>query len=249
MFDLCIEGAAARLVLNRPEARNAIPAAAWATLGDKAEEAAEAGARIVIISGNGSAFCAGADISEFATMREDVHKITQFRINMRSGLDRLRKLPLPTLAIVDGPCFGAGVALAMACDLRLAGPAARFAITPAKLGIAYPQEDVHHLSGLVGRGHAARLLFSGQRIDGAEAMRIGLVEQYEPSDLAGATKSLEAAILANSSASIATLKRGLHLAAAGIAQEDEQDRRFDALFQSDETAARLAGRAKGPGLA
>lgn len=249
MFDLRIDGVAARLVLNRPEARNAIPATAWTMLGDKAEEAARAGVRILVVTGEGSAFCAGADISDFAAMRDDLHKIARFRINMRSGLDRLRVLPLPTLAVIDGPCFGAGVALAMACDLRLAGSGARFAITPSRLGIAYPQEDVHHLSGLIGRGHAARLLFAGQSIDGAEAARIGLVEQFEPFGLTGAAESLEAAILANSAASIAVLKRGLHLAAAGIAQDDEQDRRFDTLFQSDETGARLAARAKGRGLA
>jgi enoyl-CoA hydratase/carnithine racemase len=95
---------------------------------------------------------------------------------MRGALEPLAGLPMPVIAAIDGDCFGAGVALALAADLRIAGPRAVFAVTPAKLGITYPQEDVARLVALVRPGQAARLLYGAARIDAAEAARIGLVE-------------------------------------------------------------------------
>src|SRR5690606_8347347 len=153
----------------------------------------------------------------------------------------LRALPVPTVAAIDGACYGAGVALAMACDLRLAAPDAPFAITPAKIGISYPQEDVHRLVALIGPGQAARLLFTGLSIDGAEAARIGLV------DLAASAAEREeaiAAILANGAESLATLKRALRLAAKGVRSDPAQDHQFDALLGGAELARRLEAREK-----
>jgi enoyl-CoA hydratase/carnithine racemase len=158
---------------------------------------------------------------------------------MRLGLDSVRDLPIATVALVEGPCFGAGVALAMACDLRVAGPGARFAITPAKFGISYPQEDVARLVALVGPGQASRLLLAAGTIDASEAARIGLVE-LECADAGAAVDALAAAICANSAESVAVLKRAIRLAAAGVGRDEEQDRRFDAMFGSAELRERLA---------
>ena len=239
MFDLGISEGVARLVLDRPDARNAIPMTDWSRLADAAEEAGSGGARLLLLSGRGEAFCAGADLKDFALLTEDEGARTRFRVAMRESLDRIRLLPIPTIAIIHGPCFGAGVALVMACDMRIAGEGARFAITPAKLGISYPQEDVHRLISLVGRGQAARLLFGAGSIDGAEAERIGLVELHANSGLEAAVDELTGAILANSAASLAALKRSINLAAEGVAADEEQDRRFDALFGESELGERL----------
>jgi enoyl-CoA hydratase/carnithine racemase len=244
MFELGIEGGVGRLVLSRPEARNAIPVSGWADLADRAEEAERGGARLLVVSGSGDAFCAGADISDFPAMKEDKAARTRFRLAMRHGLDRMRDLPIPTIASIHGPCFGAGVALAMACDLRLSGTGAYFAITPAKFGISYPQEDVHRLVSLTGSGQASRLLFCASGIDGAEAERIGLVEIHAGNRLAEAVEELEAAILANSDSSLRALKASVRLAAAGVARDGEQDRQFESLFGSTELAERLANRAR-----
>ncbi len=92
-------------------------------------------------------------------------------------------------------------------------------------------------------------MFSARAIDGAEAERIGLVERYAGMGLAAAVDSVVASLLAASAASIATLKRGVCLASAGIGQDDEQDRRFDAMLGSDEMADRLLALRKGRGLA
>jgi enoyl-CoA hydratase/carnithine racemase len=240
MFELSIDGAVARLHLNRPEARNAIPLDGWAALADHAEEAERQGARILIIAGaSGGAFCAGADLASFDGFRDDPGARTAFREAIRSGLGRLRALPIPTLAVIEGACYGAGVAVAMACDLRFAGPGAQFAATPAKLGISYPQEDVHRLVSLVGAGHASRLLFSAQGIDGAEAERIGLVERYYASGLSEAVEAFASAVESNGAESIRVLKRGIALAEAGLARDEAQDRSFDDLLGTEDLFQRL----------
>lgn len=239
MFDLAHDGDIARLTLNRPKARNAIPASGWAALEEALDEAGRSHAKALILRGTGTAFCAGADLDDFTAMRGDAEARAGFRTAMRSALERLAALPLATIAAIDGACFGAGVALAMACDVRVAGAGASFAITPAKFGISYPQEDVARLTGLVGPGQAARLLLSAGSIDAAEAARIGLVEIFGESAHAEA-ETLARAIAAGSAASHRTLKRGIALAAQGIAADDEQDGTFDDLLGSDEFAERLA---------
>lgn len=240
MFELGIEDGIATLRLRRPEARNAIPLQGWAALADRAEEAVGSGARVLILAGEaGGAFCAGADLASFDSFRDDAQSRTGFRLAIRDGLDRLRDLPIPTVALIEGAAYGAGVAVAMACDIRISGPGARFAVTPAKLGISYPQEDVHRLVGLVGPGQAARLLFGTQPIDGAEAQRIGLVELH-CGDAPEAATALARAIAANEPQSLLTLKRGIALAAAGVAKNEEQDRVFDSLLGSEALFERLA---------
>ena len=241
MFDLTVTGGVARLTLNRPDARNAIPLAGWGELAAKAEAAVAAGAHGLIVSGvPGGAFCAGADISDFPSFQADPAARTTFREAIRHGLDTLRDLPIPTIALVEGACYGAGVALAIACDLRVAGTAAQFAITPAKLGISYPQEDVHRLVSLIGSGQAARLLMSAQSIDAVEAARIGLVEFGPESDAEAAVTRIAATIAANDPESLRILKRGIALAANGVRQDDGQGRAFDDLLGADALAARLA---------
>lgn len=240
MFDLRIDGPVARLNLARPEARNAVPLDGWARFAACGEEAMTRGARALILSGvPDGVFCAGADISDFDRFCEDEAARSAFRDAIRKGLDGFRDLPIPTVALIEGDCYGAGVAVAMACDIRIAGPRSRFAITPAKLGISYPQEDVHRLVSLVGAGQAARLLLSAGSIDGSEAARIGLVELYRQEDAAEAAHSFASALAANDRASLSALKRSIRLAAAGTEQDDEQDRLFDALLGSEALVERL----------
>jgi enoyl-CoA hydratase/carnithine racemase len=239
MFDLSLDGPVARLRLDRPEARNAIPVQSWALLAHRCGEAARSGARLLIVSGSREAFCAGADLADFPALAADARSATAFRLVMRNALDALRDLPMATIAAIEGPCYGAGVALALACDLRVAGEGARFAITPAKFGISYPQEDVARLVALIGPGQASRLLLGAGTLDSAEAGRIGLVELVAE-EAGAAVDSLGASICANSAESVAVLKRAIRLAAAGVARDEEQDRRFDAMFGSAELRERLA---------
>ncbi|HEX8527442.1 enoyl-CoA hydratase/isomerase family protein [Allosphingosinicella sp.] len=237
MFELSIEADVARVTLRRPDVRNAIPLSGWDELEARLAEVEASPARLLIVEGTGAAFCAGADLGEFTIFRNNEAARSRFRLAMRGALDALAGLPMPTVALVEGSCYGAGVALAMACDIRLAGPQARFAITPAKMGISFPQEDVYRLVGLAGAGAASRLLLAGGSIDSAEAVRIGLAD-----GLAGEAEALIAAILANDSASLATLKRSVSLAVQGVRSDSRQDEAFDSLLGSEALARRLAER-------
>lgn len=235
MFDLRIDGERAILTLDRPEARNAVPLAGWDVLAERVAEAGRSGARLLLLRGAGHVFCAGADLKDFPALLQDEAARVAFRLAMRRAFDALRTLPIPAIALIEGPCYGAGVALAMACDLRFAAGSARFAIAPAKMGISYPQEDVARLVALVGPGQAALMLFTARSIGFDEALRIGLVD--------GQADGFEACcseILANDAGSLAVLKRGIALAAAGVASDEEQDASFDALFGSDVLARRLS---------
>lgn len=231
MFRLDQADGVARLTLDRPQARNAIPLAGWEAL---AARLGEVEAAVLVVAGTGGAFCAGADLGDFEALRAEAGAPARLRAGMRAALDRLRELPIPTVAWIDGACYGAGVAIAIACDVRVAAPGARFAITPARLGISYPQEDVHRLVALVGPGQAARLLLGGLAIGAEEALAIGLAElAAEAGD-----DFLEAAA-ANAPESLAALKRAVRLAAEGRRTDAEQDRRFDALFAGEALARRL----------
>jgi enoyl-CoA hydratase/carnithine racemase len=224
----------ARLTLSRPEVRNAIPAAGWLELEAAIGRVAMSDVRLLVVTGAGGVFCAGADLGDFAAMRGNEARVARFRADMRAAIEALRSLPIPTLAVVEGACYGAGVALAMACDIRVAANVSEFAITPAKIGISYPQEDVHRLVALIGPGHAARMLFTAGKIYGGEAVEIGLADYHGPRE-----KEAIEAIVANDPESLKVLKRAIALAAADVREDAAMDARFDALLAGGEAARRL----------
>jgi enoyl-CoA hydratase/carnithine racemase len=181
---LSIEGAVATLLIDRADKRNAFNMAMWqAAPGLLAEAVADPAVRLLVVRSAqaGGAFCAGADIRELLANKDDA----AWRAANQAAINRvqyeLARLPLPTLAFIEGDCIGGGCGLALACDLRVATGAARFGITPAKLGLVYPLHDVKLLVDLVGPGQAKRILYTGSLLDAAEALRIGLIEQIDAS--------------------------------------------------------------------
>jgi enoyl-CoA hydratase/carnithine racemase len=183
------------------------------------------------------AFCAGADIGHIATLADDAPGRAAFRRAMREAIDGLADLPFPVIAAVDGGCFGAGVALMLACDIAVAGEGAAFAVPPAKLGISYPQEDVTRLALRVGRGQAARLLLGMETIDAGEAARIGLVEIAVASAL-GEVERLARVVAGGSPASLAALKTAL--GRAGQPGDAASDAAFEESFASADFAEGVA---------
>lgn len=238
MFELTIDERIARLTLARAATRNALSTDDWRALPALIEQAARLKARAIILSSRvEGAFCAGADLRELATLHDDPGARLPFRNVMRAALDAVRNSAVPVIAQVDGDCFGAGVALAIACDVRVVGPAARFAVTPAKLGIAYPLEDIARLAALVGDGQASRMMLAAEIVGADEALRIGLGE------VAGGeaeARRLAHAIAANAPSSIAMLKRGLTLAASGRSSDEGHDRAFDSAFGGGDFAEGIA---------
>jgi enoyl-CoA hydratase/carnithine racemase len=168
----------AHLTIDRPAKRNAMMQEMWDQLPTLLVEAAAGpGVRLLVLqSSTPGIFCAGADIAELLANKDDAAWRAANQRAINQAQHDLARLPLPTLAFIDGDCIGGGMGLALACDLRIATPRARFAITPAKLGLVYPLHDTKLLVDLVGPGQAKRLLFTGEIIDAAEALRIGLIE-------------------------------------------------------------------------
>ena len=167
----------ATITLDAPATRNALSMAGWQALTATVETVAAARPNAVVLRAAAAGmFCSGSDLREIAGLADDAAARAPFRLAMRAALAGLAALPMPVIAAIDGDCFGAGVALALAADVRIAGPRAVFAITPARLGITYPQQDIARLIAAVGPGQAARLLYGAARIDATEAARIGLVE-------------------------------------------------------------------------
>ncbi|MGW2559253.1 enoyl-CoA hydratase/isomerase family protein [Streptomyces sp. NPDC001514] len=169
----------ATVVISNPEKRNAMTAAMWRALPDVLEGLAhDAEVRALVLTGAGSTFCAGADISslrERATAAGEEPQSLAVRAE-----DALAAFPKPTLAAVRGYCVGGGSQLAAACDLRFAEEGASFGVTPAKLGIVYPASSTRRLVSLVGPAAAKYLLFSGELIGTERALRTGLVDEVLP---------------------------------------------------------------------
>ncbi len=214
-----IAGTTAHLVIDRPDRRNAFDLAMWTALPALLEQAvADPAVRVLILRAAAPGpFCAGADIRELLANKDDA----EWRSANQAAINRvqhdLARLPLPTIAFIEGDCVGGGCGLALACDLRVATPAARFGITPAKLGLVYPLHDVKLLVDLVGPGQAKRILFTGALIDAAEALRIGLVEQ-----VAAGSEALAGAILAASPHSVRHSKAFVRRVLDGQAVDDAE---------------------------
>lgn len=190
------DGPIARLLIDRADKRNAFTLAMWQALPRLlAEAAALPDLRLLLVQAAhpGGAFCAGADIPELLANKDDAEWLAANQAAINKAQHDLTRFPLPTIAWVEGDAVGGGCGLALACDLRIATPSARFGITPSKLGIVYPLHDVKLLIDLVGPGQAKRMLFSGQLLDADEAHRIGLVEL-----LAGGPSCIKDAIVAAS---------------------------------------------------
>ena len=133
--------AIARLVLDRPDKKNAVNQAMWEEIARIVETLGRSGGtRVLILSGHGVDFCAGADISEFDTVRKDAATARTYEAANSRAFRALREAPFPVIAAISGICFGGGFGLASACDLRIATPDARFAVPAGRLGLAYPQD-------------------------------------------------------------------------------------------------------------
>ncbi|SED54075.1 enoyl-CoA hydratase/isomerase family protein [Streptomyces sp. PAN_FS17] len=165
----------ATVVVNHPAKRNAMTAAMWRALPPLLDTlAADPVVRVLVLTGEGGTFCAGADISTLQGSPQEAQELAV------AAEEALAAFPKPTLAAIRGHCVGGGSQLAAACDLRFAEEGSLFGVTPAKLGIVYPASSTRRLVSLVGPAAAKYLLFSGELIDAARALRTGLVDEVLP---------------------------------------------------------------------
>lgn len=219
------DGAVLTITLNRPDVLNALDLAMHRGLADALAEAAEPAVRAVIVTGAGRGFCVGQDIAEFPEDPAAVGELlrTQFNPNVRT----LRDLAKPVIAAINGPAAGAGLAIAMACDLRLA--AASASLVPAFLGIGLvPDSGLSWtLPQLIGSAASFEWLVTGRKVTADEAAARGLVTRVvDDAALAEAAAAFAADLAARPTAAIGMTKRLLQDAATRSlpAQLDEEAR-------------------------
>lgn len=228
------QGPVARLTINRPDKRNAVNRSMWRAIAKLADEVAsdDSVRALTIESAASGLFAAGADISEFESNYADAQITNEVNSEIARAVESIAHCRHPTLALIDGPCVGGSVALALACDLRLSSDAASFAVTPAKLGLSYPPEDLHRLVTTVGRGAASELLFSGMLWTAARALQAGLVNSVTPiAEFSTYCQTLLDAICANSALANRVLKSSIQQVLSRDALQLEMaERDFTHLF-------------------
>lgn len=217
---------AAEIVLNRPLKKNAMTMEMWRRLPDLAAEAAKRpDLRALVIRGAGGAFSGGADIAEFPHLYATRDAAMQNQSVIQTAMRAIEDFPLPTLAAIEGACYGGGCGLALACDLRFAAKGAKFAITPAKLGLVYGVDDTRRLANAVGLSRAKDILFTGRALDADEALRIGLVDAiHDAGKLETAIREFMASLSSASSHSARATKNILRRLAGGQSNDDDATR-------------------------
>jgi len=196
------------ITLSRPEHRNAMTPEMQTELIAAMREAVESNCRVLVLTGAGSAFCAGLDLAALQTMQtmapdeyaSDAERIARlFRT--------LYELPIPTIAAVQGPAVAGGAGLATLCDFTLATPDSKFGFTEVRIGFIPALVSIY-LTLQVGEKRSRDLLLTGRLIDAAEGHRIGIVnEVVEPAQLSQRVQALAGQLLANSPHSLRATKR------------------------------------------
>lgn len=197
------------VTFNNPEKRNAMSLEMWEGLGQALIEMRDdPGVRVVIMVGAGDkAFVSGADISQFEKARHNAEASEEYSKKSAAQRALLADYPKPTIACIRGFCLGGGMQVAMLADIRIASDNSQFGIPAARLGIAYGYDGLRHLVSLVGPSWARLLMFTGMRIDSAEAVRIGLVDRVVPdSGLWNATTEIARTISGNAPLAIQAAK-------------------------------------------
>ena len=171
----------ANVTLDRPGRRNAMLASMWQALPKVMTEIdADPAVSLVVLRGSGGHFGAGNDIADFLAHCVSVDQARSYAWAMAAAMRSVEALAKPIVAAIEGDCYGASVALTLACDLRVAADNAGFAITPAKLGVLYLSSDLARLSALIGPARVRDMIFTARRLDAREAQNIGLVDRLLP---------------------------------------------------------------------
>ncbi|HEY0614203.1 MAG TPA: enoyl-CoA hydratase [Candidatus Elarobacter sp.] len=183
------------VVVDRPEARNAMTFAMWARLREIAGElAADATVRAVVLTGSGTgAFVAGTDIAEFRAFRGADDGVA-YESRMDAVIGALEAIPVPTIAAIAGACTGGGVSIAATCDLRIGAPNARIGVPIARtLGNCISLRNVTRVAELIGADRVKALLLTGKLLDASEALHAGFLTETVTEDAALSTRAQELA--------------------------------------------------------
>lgn len=212
------------LTLNRPEARNAMSGPMTQALAERlawAELAPEV--KVVVLTGAGQGFCAGGDVKGMASRNDGAggdltldQAIHRQRVNQRATSGKLFAMPKPTLAALPGPAAGAGLALALACDLRLMASTAIVTTAFARVGFSGDYGGTYFMTQLIGSAKARELYFLSERVTAEEALRLGLTNWVcAPDDLQARTREIAQRLAAGPTVAFRYMKENLNRAMAG----------------------------------
>lgn len=211
------------VTLNRPTKRNAVSLDMWRELAHIFRDLAASSVRVVILTGAGGNFCAGADISEFSKVRADVEAGRIYEAAADAATLAIRDFPRPTIAAISGYGVGGGCGLALACDFRVADASAQMGIPAARLGIVYGPLDCQLLYRQVGLANAKRILFSGRFFNLAHCVSMGLVDFETRGDALLAAHTLAEELLAGAPLSQEGAKFILEAIDAGAVTAHEEE--------------------------
>ena len=230
------EGGIATLTMNRPEARNAMSPDMMNAMHEALPRlATDPEVRLVVLTGAGGAFCAGGDVKGFASRANraagadsDAGFNMEQRVQalrMGSELSRLlHEMPKPTLAVIPGAAAGAGLSLALACDLRIASETAKLTTAFARVGLSGDYGGSYFLTHLVGAGKARELYFTGEIITGQQALELGIVNRVAATaDLPAAANAFARELASLPTVALGYMKKNLNTALHG-ALNDVLDR-------------------------
>lgn len=206
-----IDGPVASITFNRPEARNAFTWDMYDALAAACEQVdGDHDIRVFVLKGAGKAFASGTDISQFTglTTREQA---IDYERRLDSVIDRLEQVAIPTIAQIEGVAVGGGCAIALACDLRVCTPQAKFGVPIARtLGNCLSAANCSRILELIGPAHLKDLLFTGRLVDAKDAQAIGLVTRLaEPDRIDAVVAELTTTIAANAPLTLRATKEAV----------------------------------------
>jgi enoyl-CoA hydratase/carnithine racemase len=206
------------LKISNPARKNALTLEMWREMPTAIAWLVEScNARVILLSGDGSAdFSAGADISEFDTVRKDTASALTYEASNSQAFSAIRQAAVPVIAVIRGICYGGGFGLAAACDIRIADTSARFAVPAAKLGLAYPADAIADFIHALGIQKAGLAVYTGRQFTADDLLNAGfLADIAEPAALELSATGLASEIAANAPLSIRATKTALLAAATG----------------------------------
>lgn len=234
MIKITRKGHGLWLGIDRPARKNALDSSTWRALDSALDQRGEA--RVLLLHGSDDAFCSGADLRELQDSRSDSQALAASNALIEAVQLKLQRLPIPTVALVDGVCFGAGVGLTLACDFRIATTRSRFGLAPAKLGLLYSLADTQRLLRAVGSLRAREMLLTGKILDAETALGWGLVgELVAANQLHERANDLAESLSRAAPNALAGIKRSLsHLEGDPTHTEQQARRWFSDAFLGEE---------------
>lgn len=171
----------ATVTLSNPSRLNAMKLSMWHALAETMQAlSSDPTTRVVIIRGEGdAAFVSGADISEFATVRETPAAVQAYDLAVLRAEEAISHCSKPVLAAISGICYGGGLGIALCCDLRFGSETARFSLPAAKLGLGYSLNNIKRMQSVIGTAQTYHFLLTARVCESVEALNVGMIHAYE----------------------------------------------------------------------